>query len=289
MAEFKFSCPQCSQHIQCDTSYAGMQIDCPICQQAIVVPQPPRAASAAQPPVRAKSRALRNVLLIVAAVLVLAGLVIGGWYGYAKIRIHKLPEGLVGLWFDEGNGIFNNIGQSSAIVIPNSPSLVSMQQTRQLTFAVWIKPTSLSPVFPVLLSKGGNRPGGAYGGYEFLLNAHGDNDLLFVSGGCQFVTRNANGRWINQHLGEWIHVAFTIDDRTKTAQFYINGQPTNDAFNEGTSDDLNFDLPNNLYIGMPDPASNADRAKFDGAMRDLTLFNRALSASEIQAIYTAQK
>jgi serine/threonine protein kinase len=200
-----------------------------------------------------------------------------------------LPPGLVGVWFDEGNGIFNNIGQSSAIVVPNSPSLVSMQQTRQLTFAVWIKPTSLSPVFPVLLSKGGNRPGGAYGGYEFLLNAHGDNDLLFVSGGCEFVTRNANGRWINQHLGEWIHVAFTIDDRTKTAQFYINGQPTNDAFNEGTSDDLNFDLPNNLYIGMPDPASNTDRAKFDGAMRDLTLFNRALTADEIQTIYNADQ
>jgi outer membrane lipoprotein-sorting protein len=46
MAEFKFSCPQCNQHIQCDTGYAGMQINCPTCQQAIVVPQAPRSAAA---------------------------------------------------------------------------------------------------------------------------------------------------------------------------------------------------------------------------------------------------
>jgi len=46
MAEFKFSCPQCGQHIQCDTGYSGMQINCPTCQQAIVVPQAPRSAAA---------------------------------------------------------------------------------------------------------------------------------------------------------------------------------------------------------------------------------------------------
>ena len=179
----------------------------------------------------------------------------------------------------------HNNGKADGIVVSNSASLVSMQQTRQRTFAVWNKPSSIPHEFPVLLSKGGNQPGGAYGGYEFLLNANGDNDLVFVSGGCEFVTHNANGNWINQRLGEWIHVAFTLDDRTKTAEFYVNGQPTHDAFNEGTSDDLNFDLPNNLYVGMPDPASNANRARFDGTMRDLKLFNRALSGKEIQKLY----
>jgi hypothetical protein len=183
----------------------------------------------------------------------------------------------------------HNTGRSGEIVVSNSPSLVSMQQTRQLTFAVWIKPESIPSLFPVLLSKGGNEPGGAYGGYEFLLNANGDNDLVFVSGGCEFVTHNANGRWINNHLGEWIHVAFTIDDHAKIAQFYVNGQPTNDAFNEGSNDDLNFDLQNNLYVGAPDPASNANRSKFDGSMRDLMLFNRVLTAKEIQNIYKSTK
>ena len=182
-----------------------------------------------------------------------------------------------------------NNGKAAVIVVSNSPSLVSMQTTRQLTFAVWIKPNSIPYEFPVLLSKGGNQPGGAYGGYEFTLNANADNDLVFVSGGCAFVTHNANGNWINNHLGEWIHVAFTIDDQTKIAKFYVNGQPTNDEFNEGTSDDLNFDLPNNLYVGAPDPASNPNRTRFDGSMRELKLFNRALSANEIQKIYKSTK
>jgi len=41
MAEFKFSCPHCDQHIQCDTDHSGMQINCPTCEQAIVVPPAP--------------------------------------------------------------------------------------------------------------------------------------------------------------------------------------------------------------------------------------------------------
>ena len=46
MAEFKFSCPHCGQHIECDAGYSGAQINCPSCQQAIVVPQAPPSAAA---------------------------------------------------------------------------------------------------------------------------------------------------------------------------------------------------------------------------------------------------
>jgi DNA-directed RNA polymerase subunit RPC12/RpoP len=54
MADMKFSCPQCSQHISCDEAWAGHEIACPVCQGAIVVPQfhaPPAA-----PPPTAPSR-----------------------------------------------------------------------------------------------------------------------------------------------------------------------------------------------------------------------------------------
>jgi len=203
----------------------------------------------------------------------------------AVVNAGRLREGLVGSWLGEGDK------RAGGIMVPNSPELVSMQQTHQLTFAIWIKPNSIPPEFPVLLGKGGNNPGGAYGGYEFLLNANGDNDLVFESGGCEMVTHNANGRWINNHLGEWIHVAITINDQTKTAKFYVNGQPTNDEFDAGTffnsESKLNFDVTNNLYIGMPDPASNANRSQFDGELRDVLLFNHALSANEIHELYEA--
>ncbi|HEY1718269.1 MAG TPA: hypothetical protein VGH42_08250 [Verrucomicrobiae bacterium] len=124
MAEFKFSCPQCNQRIQCDTGYAGAQINCPSCQQAIIVPQAPRSAAVPpaapippsapsvlatrqstsapaagrqfagapgrQPQVQAKSHALRNVLIITAAVVVLAALGGCGWHFYSQ---HKAKKG----------------------------------------------------------------------------------------------------------------------------------------------------------------------------------------------------
>jgi outer membrane lipoprotein-sorting protein len=126
MAEFKFSCPQCGQHIQCDSGYSGAQINCPTCQQAIVVPQAPRFAATpsappvpppappglstrqtttvpaagrrfagapgAQPPSKPKSKALKTVLIITVCVVVMAGLGAGGWFGFSKYKEHKTAK-----------------------------------------------------------------------------------------------------------------------------------------------------------------------------------------------------
>ena len=181
----------------------------------------------------------------------------------------------------DGSGA-KNFGQYSGIIVSNSPSLNSMAQTHQLTYAAWISPASIPSEFPVLLSKGGNEPPDDFGGYEFILNAHGDHDLMFESG---YFAANTGGGLINTNLGQWIHVAFTIDLDAQTVQFYVNGQPVDTSVAGGTFTDVNFDLPNNLYVGAPDPAANANRAGFDGPMREVMLFNRALSTNEIQTIF----
>ena len=41
MSEFKYACPVCGQHIKCDSSQAGAQMECPTCFQKITVPQAP--------------------------------------------------------------------------------------------------------------------------------------------------------------------------------------------------------------------------------------------------------
>jgi len=175
-----------------------------------------------------------------------------------------------------------NTGQASALVVSNSPSLVSMAQTHQLTYCVWINPASIPSEFPVLLSKGGNQQPGAYGGYEFTLDVNGDHDVVFDSGA--FYAQTVDVGLINTNLGQWIHVAFTIDTDAQTMQFYVNGQPVTTTIGSGTFADVNFDLPNNLYIAERDPAANGNRANFDGQMRQVMLFNRSLSADEIQTI-----
>jgi len=43
MADFRFSCPQCGQEIECDELWSGHQIQCPTCQGEITVPPKPDA------------------------------------------------------------------------------------------------------------------------------------------------------------------------------------------------------------------------------------------------------
>ncbi|TAL02189.1 MAG: hypothetical protein EPO07_07615 [Verrucomicrobia bacterium] len=41
MSEFKFACPGCGQHIKCDTTQSGSQMECPTCFRKLIVPQAP--------------------------------------------------------------------------------------------------------------------------------------------------------------------------------------------------------------------------------------------------------
>jgi hypothetical protein len=41
MSEFKFGCPKCGQHLQCDERLAGRQIECPGCHYVIRIPPAP--------------------------------------------------------------------------------------------------------------------------------------------------------------------------------------------------------------------------------------------------------
>ena len=41
MSEFKFSCPHCQQHMQCEEQLAGREIQCPACHALIRIPPVP--------------------------------------------------------------------------------------------------------------------------------------------------------------------------------------------------------------------------------------------------------
>lgn len=57
MADIKFACPNCQQHIQAELGYAGMQIACPTCKASMVVPGTPPAPAPAPAPVLAYAAA----------------------------------------------------------------------------------------------------------------------------------------------------------------------------------------------------------------------------------------
>jgi hypothetical protein len=49
MSEFKFNCPHCDQHLQCDEQYSGRQIQCPGCDHLICIPSVPGKTIQYQP------------------------------------------------------------------------------------------------------------------------------------------------------------------------------------------------------------------------------------------------
>lgn len=87
MAEFKFSCPQCRQNIKCDASYVGSQVNCPACQQSIIIPSmPPSVAPSGERVIQIKVSTLRRAAIIGLCLLLAAGIVAGPIYFFAGTR-----------------------------------------------------------------------------------------------------------------------------------------------------------------------------------------------------------
>jgi hypothetical protein len=301
MAEFKFFCPQCGQQIKCDTGYSGTQINCPACKQVITVPQAP--GSAAQPPVPAKSRALKNVLVIAAAVIVLAGLVTAGWFGYSKYKRGHLPPGLVVLWPGEGNGqdlvggnkvtltdisfeegkagrAFSFNGTSSYLRAPYNPGM-NIGNGDGFTFTAWIKPTESNGYHPIFRW---STPGSVPDGISLRIgHSPADRGVIyadFFNGNLYYLTSPPG----SVASGKFQFVALTYDKATGQAMLYLNGTVVAQT---------QFSTPMSLetikcdfYIGCEPPGSAPGswsyNKYFAGLMDEIAVYNRALSADEIK-------
>lgn len=303
MAEFKFACPQCAQNIQCDTGYAGAQINCPTCQKPIVVPPapsiPPAAPSRAirqgapvlateRSPVPNKSRGLQNILVIIALVVVLAGIIAGVWYGYSKIKMHlargHLPPGVVVHFaFDDstddasGNGlngsgheityatgiagraaVFN--GRDSFVSVPDSAAL---DLTGSFTLAAWFKFEAGGTYNPRIFHKGNS----------YQIYTVGTGRIRQLAFAC--TAGSVNGGRVQ--AGQWTHVAGVYDGTA--VYLYVNGTLAGQAPASGPIEVNGYDLT----IGR-NAQQGTDFLK--GAISKAQIYNRALSATEIQAIYT---
>ena len=288
MAEFKFPCPLCGRHIQCDTGYAGTQINCPGCQQPITVPTPTSPA---------KSKAWRIVLITGGLAIVLAGLIIGGWFGYPIIKAHilsaHLPPGLVAHWAFEGNGrdsaghndlttggtgdMTYDEGKIGQAMSPGNnpafqlPEIAGMDFNKDFTLSVWLY-----------------RERSIY-----------DNDAVFDNGSFYLAKRDA-APW-NSRMGVYI----TSSDK-RSAQLVDNssiGQPPLNKWfhvlvfrtgntvgikvnNKGTAtvdvSDMHFQSGPLTYVGQQQYGY-----PWQGRIDELCLWNRALTSSEMSALYDA--
>jgi uncharacterized repeat protein (TIGR01451 family) len=127
----------------------------------------------------------------------------------------------------------------------------------------------------VILNKDARLVGGSVDLGFFITNRHGITRRL----GVHHVGATVEGVFSSGQipLNQWTHVAVTYDG-IGTNRFYINGQlDTTASQSDGTNGATAWE------IGGGDPAGEF----FDGLIDEVEIFNRALSASEIQTIYNA--
>ncbi len=155
MSEFKFNCPQCKQHIACDTTYVGAQINCPACGQAIIVPpMPPAVAAPGERTIQIKVSPLRKVALIFAGVLLTAGIAATIFYfvGNSTRTVWKEWSVLDG---DESNWIFAG-GKIHAHSESGEGIFASDQEYGDVTFSATVSTTNREATLAIRLQDAGN-------------------------------------------------------------------------------------------------------------------------------------
>ena len=211
--------------------------------------------------------------------------------------------GIAGWWRGEGNTVDSINGNNGTLVngttytsgevgatfavngtnqyvqIPQSPSLDLTGN--QVTVEFWMRgnPNNAMGVYQGLVTSDfylvsidiGNPPTGP--GIDFDISSNG--------GISWAQTSNANGIGANVPPGEWHHVA-GVYDGTKV-QLYIDGQPFGNPFLH--TGNISAMQPGHFLTIGSEAGRGVSGRNFNGQIDEASVYNRALSESEINAIY----
>jgi Concanavalin A-like lectin/glucanases superfamily len=321
MADFKFSCPRCGKTIQCDTGYCGSQINCPACQQPISVPQ--TSDSPATPPMQTgnasaahSSNSANAKILFVAAtiVILLAVLAVATWFFISNKLPRGVPRnGLAAFW--KANGSINDMVGDNKVILQNGARFID--GSVELKNSEGMRSSRGSSKFPPPAYDGGaclqvqDSSALTLGDGDFTIElwANFNSVPVFDIGHAQggvFISKdegpfNVNKWWfalgggvldfhINDpqlgpvflvqapfrpRLKQWYHFAITRGQNVFT--IYVNGVPVGSE----TSDRA---IPN---VNAPLKIGEAEGYYFNGRLKDIGIYHRALSAAEIKGIFDA--
>ena len=212
--------------------------------------------------------------------------------------------GLVGYWsFDDGAGTSATdfSGKNNAGILTNGPTWVdgkrgkalnfdgvddeinmgapsALDITGNITISAWIYPISFG---------GGSRgriidkSNGTTDGYNFFVdNSNVTNGLGFAfNAGTQATNSRCDTASNTIQLNKWQHVTLTY---TGAALFYVNGIQF--SVGSGSCSGTINSVASSFKVGR---ATIATR-EFTGLIDDVRIYNRALSASEVQALYNSR-
>lgn len=206
--------------------------------------------------------------------------------------------GIVGMWRGEGNAN-DSIGGNHGInlggvtyapgtvgqafnIIPASgrririPDQPVFELTNSLSVEGWIQ---LAGAGNVIFWRGDRRPGLD----PYALSLDGSTNLLFLicSGlGCEQVGR------IPLPIGPWHHVAGTLDGGTGDLRLYLNGLLVA-ATNTTIRPFGPLDPALEPSLGIGNVGETLNQFPFNGRIDEISLYSRALTRSEVLAIYAA--
>jgi hypothetical protein len=219
-------------------------------------------------------------------------------------RCVSVPGGIVSWWPAEGNGAdvagsnpgtvnggvsysvgevaqaFNFNGTSGTIVVPASGSL-NVGTSNGLTVECWIKPSDVTVRHPIVEWTDGSNIGAHFYVSHGWFGGGGPGDLMANiedTGGGWHVVFSPPGL---VNATSFQHVALTYDKASGVGTLYLNGAVV-------ASENLGIFTPQTsfpMYIGQR--PSDSSVALYSGLMDELSVYGRALSQTEIQAIYDA--
>jgi hypothetical protein len=152
-------------------------------------------------------------------------------------------------------------GSNSYVSVAESPSLEGVSQ---MTVSMWLRPNSNGNVDPRAISKL----------YSWDVKLNGSSRAPQFSAGSLYGMLN-----YSLALNQWQHLVFTFSSGVLVG--YVNGNPVPFAANTFTAGSQLPLYMYGLYLGT-DPTRTASYA---GYMDDVRIYNRALSAADVAALY----
>jgi hypothetical protein len=221
------------------------------------------------------------------------------------------PTGLLGWWPGDGNANDIQLGSSGVLTngtsfapglvnqafsfdgfndfvdVPDAPALHAI--TTAVTVDAWINPQPPPAFFAWLFAR---RDPFVSEGVGLAINTDG---FLFTTLGTDVSSCIASAVPVIQFNGQWQHVAVTADTTTGQVLLYLNGQPLSPEVACGGSPIVTtvkgqFADVTHLFIGQRQssdtPEGAPGGAHYKGLIDEVEVYNRALTATEIRAIFT---
>lgn len=185
----------------------------------------------------------------------------GVWYGTSTVRY---AAGKIG----SSTAPFN--GSSDYIGVPNSSSLNF--GTSNFSVSFWVNRPDISA--KIIIGKR-TYPAG------WVIYFDG-NSLVMQLNNIASPNVYTLGSYASSSLGSWHHVAVVVDRVADQATYFLDGVASAPVNISATTDSIDT----NTWLGIASDSSDPN-SKFNGSLDEISVYDRALSATEVQGIFNA--